>query len=122
MFPWSRSQNVCSMENVISATPDEIIQKQMLKKGNILQYPSNSFQLTKAQRYSYYSRRGTTTSNCELKRYYYTPTTSSDVPGPSQLLFWDSVQPTFIENVSAKINTAPQTIDYSTLQRAPNSC
>lgn len=121
MLPWSRNQNSCSTTNAVVSTLDEKSQKQMLKKGNILQYKSNSFQTTKARRYSYYSNNNTKRiqqPNCELQRYFYTPTSSSDVPGPSMLLFWDAKQPSFFENTSTRNNTSSQTIDYSTLQKA----
>jgi hypothetical protein len=124
MLPWSRNQNICSTTNALILTLDEKSQKQMLKKGNILQYKSNSFQLTRAQRYSYHSnnKKRIRRPNCELQRYSFTPTSSSDVPGPNMLLFWDSTQSSYYENISARNNTTPQTIDYSTLQKAPSSC
>ena len=50
---WSRVQSNCSL--VIPTTPitqAEVIELQMRRKGNVLQYKENSSNLTKTQQYS----------------------------------------------------------------------
>jgi hypothetical protein len=50
---WSRVQNSCSLVTDADANNSALFnEKQMLEKGNILQYKKNSSNLTKVQRYS----------------------------------------------------------------------
>ena len=48
---WNRFQNICSQPDSPNISLEEAYRLQMIRKGNILQYKTNSAQLTKKEKY-----------------------------------------------------------------------
>ena len=82
---WSRVQSNCSL--VIPTTPitkEQVIELQMRKKGNVLQYKENSSNLTKTQQYSLIAQ-GKWTNRTKTWATQGTSRTKNDTPVMSTL-------------------------------------
>jgi len=114
---WSRLQNeiVC-----IEQTQAESLQRQMQKKGDILQYNNNKVKLTKSQKYvqiakgiNSYRRKSFATQSetytnpnfnsqvnfvCNTNKKTCFTTDKSDVPGPIMQLCYDESIPSLLNN------------------------
>ena len=133
---WSRVQSNCSLvipTNLVNPlTPTEAITLQMRRKGNVLQYKSNSSNLTKQQQYSLIAQGKWTnrtktwatqsitytnlnTNNlpkvgnaliCPSPALICVPTSSSDVPGPIIDICYDDSLPTYYPREIRIMNTS----------------
>ena len=114
--PWSRLQSTCSFIGVSNESDYDLFLRQSIHKGNILQYSKNKVPLTKAQEYAYMTRRsGVDVRKCATERYGFSPSTSSDIPGPLTMIYWDNRGSTYNPRVSRTMSTSTQRLNYKQL-------